>query len=204
MYAAACAAHASFLYTRSSRRLPVLAPTFFCWLLSLLAQQLYGIGVDAGTVDRLQAANSDHRAAERAAEAPRSAAARVPTAALGSASTPSLDKNRGLELGSLRPDPTSSVAWKERTESAYRPDAGGTASADNDATAVGRARSPFCGAAVDGGRGSGAVLRGASFCRALWSSLREEILGEGPWVLWLLPTPAKLSPEAEARVYSRQ
>eukprot|EP00903_Cladosiphon_okamuranus_P019100 g17577.t1 len=192
IYAAACAAHTSFLLSRSSRRLPVLAPMVFCWLCALLVQQLYGIGVDAGTVDRLQAANSERRAAKRAA---------VPKTALASAPLPLLDKNRGLGLGTLRPDPMSTAAWNERTELAYRPSAG-AACAANGFPAAGLPPGPFYRAAVD--QGSVAALRGASFCRALWSSLREEILGEGPWVLWFFPTPAKLSPEAEARVYSPQ
>lgn len=219
IYAAACAAHAIFLYSRLlSRRPPVVAAasTVFCWLCGLLAQQVYGIGVDAGTVDRLQAAKSEehHRLAERVG-APHAAAAkaRLPTAALACAAPSFPDKNRGVGLGALlRLDATAAAAapaaaWKERADFADgRPGATSTVTitAKDFSEAAGLRRDLFCRAAVDGDGASGAIVRGASFCRGLWSSLREEILGEGPWLLWLVPTPARLSPEAEARVYARE
>lgn len=206
VYAAACAAHASFLYSRLSRRLPVVAPTVFCWLSSLFMQQLYGIGVDAGSVDRLQAAQSEHRAAERV-EVPHAAEARLPTVALASASPPFPDKNRGVGFGALRPNDHPSrrpVAREERTEFADHPGTTGTTATYKYFPAAGLPRDPFCRAAVDDDGGFGAIVRSAFFCRALWISLREEILGDGPWLLWLVPTPARLSPDAEARVYARQ
>lgn len=41
----------------------------------------------------------------------------------------------------------------------------------------------------------------SSILRAWWKALREEILGEGSWMMWFLPTRAELSPQAASRVY---
>lgn len=195
IYAAACAVHAIFLYSCLSGRPPVVVGMIFCWLCGLLTAQLHGIGVGAGAVDRLQAANPEHRAAERVA-VPHADEARLPGVALGAASQ-LFYKNRGIGFGALRPNANAPGAWNERADSADS-----RIAKAYPATCLRRGR--LCGAAVDGNGGYWAIVRGASFCRALWSSLHEETLGEGPWLLWLVPTPARLSPEAEASVYGLQ
>lgn len=224
VYSAACAAHASFLYTRmlhlrrggdagcglagvggglllawcgaatSAGRLvpPFLAFLVFVWLAVLLSEQLYGIAVDAGTVDRLQAASSEHAVAADKAGVPHAhdAAASPPGVVLASGSPPVPGRNRGVRFGALRATAAaaSSAAGKEPTA---------------EMVAVGLPRGRNDGVVSDGANGAPrADLRASRFFREFCRSLREEVLGEGPWLKWFVPTPARLSPEARERIYA--
>lgn len=182
----------------------------FAWLVALLMVQLYGIGVDAGVVDRLQAAatsTSEDRVAEKvgvsstAAAEPRrrerwlgwpQAEAPPPRAVPNSGSSPFPDKNRGVGFGQLLQGAAASTSGNK--ESSHSPAA---------ATDVDLPRGPSGRrAASDGDGGPGALTTASHFCRDLWPTLRQEILGEGPWLMWFLPTPANLSSEAEERIYA--
>ncbi len=231
VYSSACAAHASFLHTRMfmfhlrrgggdagcglagvgggllpalcgaetlAGRLipPLLASLVFLWLAALLAQQLYGVAADAGTVDRLQAIS------KAGVPHAQDAAASTPGVVLRSRSPPVPDRSRGVGFGAIRAATAAaaSVAGKEPAGYVGRP-----ATTTAEMVAVGLPRGRNGGAVGDGGSGAPrADLRASRFFRVreFCRSLREEILGEGPWLMWFVPTPARLSPEAWERVYA--
>lgn len=176
----------------------------FAWLSVLLTVQLYGIGVDAGIVDRLQAATAEDRVAENMGVSSTAAAepllrerwlrwpqvAPPPRGELASGSSPYPDMNRGLGLRQVR-DTAASTSGKELSQRACHPAA--AAAAERFQTAVDLPRGPSYRAASNGDEGSGALKIASCFCRQLWRTLRQEILGEGPWVMWFVPTPPTVS-----------
>lgn len=229
--------------------LPIPSVLILAWLMALLAVQLYGIAVDAGKIDRMQAAATPAREAELKTEVARDAT-EVPDAAfppaIGSARQPADDsrgyttawsvashlerENRGATgrdfpddrqalhddalmttEGAVHLSPASgnSVAsseggimqairltrgsWGRR---AIEGDAGASAAAENESQAC----SFGDGNSVGGGVRTAACTR-TSYLQELWKTVREEILGDGPWIMWLVPTPARLASAPQERMY---
>ncbi|CAM9525771.1 unnamed protein product, partial [Laminaria digitata] len=229
LYSGACAAHANLLYFRVLGRglvdgllLPVLAVAVLSWLVAILSVHLYGVAVDAGTVDRMQAASAGRSAEEAAAAAAAAAAGSAgsgPAAERGrrlllyrGRTVPSL---RGLPMPSNRlnsggacasaPSATGESARSAAFPPARRREGGVQGVADYSRGPLGRA-AVTAAAVVDA---NGEECRGmreapslrSSFCDR-WRTLREEVLGDGPWVMWFVPSPAKLSPEVRERVFA--
>lgn len=151
------------------------AVVLLLWSVILFVVQCHGIAVEAGTVDRMQ----------RQRELAGGQRVRVAQA---------IDKEstvaRILSLSAAAPSPSMRTSNKQerfvatltRFFRVVRPNA-----------AISQSDSPP-GARSAANVGYG-VLRG-------WSkALREEVLGEGPWVMWFLPTRAELTPQAWHRVY---
>lgn len=186
--------------------LPMFPLLVFAWLAVLLTVQLHGIGVGAGIVDRLQAAAREDLVAEKAgvlssevAEEPRgrerrlgwSQVASAPKGALASGSSPFADLNRGVGHGQLQ-NTAASTSGKESLHRACPPAAAAASStffAERFQTAVDLPRGPLDRASNDG-EISGALKTASCFCPKLWRTLRQELLGEGPWIMWFVPTPA--------------
>lgn len=144
------------------------------WLVALLIVQCHGIAVEAGTVDRLQQAWTTGRTPKQQASVARDK--RASLALLGSLSTMSTSPARtrkATDVASTLGPTFRSNRLKAANSQADLP----------RGTRSGRAPDP-------------------SVVGAWWKALREEILGEGPWVMWFLPTRAKLTPRAAGRVYS--
>lgn len=163
------------------------------WIASILFTQCYGIAMDTGIVDRMQrAAELEARRSCKTSES-RGESARHPTSAsqvlqghLGEDAVESsvmrwLTADSGEETPRVRaaPHPSARVVFglSERTP-----------------------RTPSQLKASDGtsGRwqdsGQRAVVK-------RWTVLREEILGEDPWPIWLMPLPAKHSSEVSRRLH---
>lgn len=225
LYSLACVAHAASLYLRlhlrcrqgsqlqdmldlgvysggqspARRGAAAMAGVLFVvliFLAAVLSQQCRGIVADAGVVDRMQ------------------------TAAAASAATSTMPKcgaaeqsSVGLLLGMLPPSPAPAVLESRRGEQQtprgyLGADACGV-SGFQAAVDLPRGR---LGRKIASGETSGCsrrfglawrsigegCVRLSSCCR----DLRQEVLGEGPWFTWFLPTPAVLSVEAEERAYA--
>ncbi|CAM9604826.1 unnamed protein product [Ectocarpus sp. 13 AM-2016] len=206
LYSAACAVHAAFLFCRlrSASLMAVLLVGIFSWLVCLMSAQVHGIRVHTGTVDRMQAAAPGYRATGQAG----ALGAAPPDPRRQDGWPGLLPKGRESPLGHVSlPDDgsvtpvldgdASSSTGQELTQGARRP---ASASSCGFEVAVSLARASPCAVAGDAAsRGPGLRFR---VSRGLWETVHQEILGEGAWVLWFVPTPARLSPEVEQRVYA--
>ncbi|CAN0138414.1 unnamed protein product [Scytosiphon promiscuus] len=161
------------------------------FLAAVLTQQCLGIVADAGVIDRMQAAAAD------------------------ASSVPEYGAAEMRSIGSL--PPTTAAAGPgtcrgvQETQPEYCPDAYARGEHGFQA-AVCLPRGPFGKKTVSEEASSswGARLglawrfldklyfRLGSCCR----DLRQDVLGEGPWYTWFLPTAAVLSVEAEERAYA--
>lgn len=238
--------------------LQVLAVAVLSWLLAILSVHLYGVAVDAGTVDRMQAASLGRSAEEAAA-----AAAVVAIGSTGEHERRLL-LYRGRAVPSPRGPPTPSgglfgflegeldagAALRNsagnsnndsirRISSSSSGGAGGAAAAPPAAGESARSaaislacrreggtqavaeypRGPLAtAAATAAAAAAGAVVesnceerrgtnREATSLRSVFCgrcrTLREEVLGDGPWVMWFVPSSAKLAPEVRERVFAR-
>ncbi|CAM9235206.1 unnamed protein product [Ectocarpus sp. 12 AP-2014] len=206
LYSAACAVHAAFLFCRlcNASLMAVLLVGIFSWLVCLMSSQVQGIRVHAGTVDRMQAAAPGYRAA-----GPAGALSAAPPDPRRQDGWPGLlPTGRESPPGHLQlPDDgrvtpaldgdVSSSTGQDLTQGARRP---AFASSGGFEVAVSLPRaSP---GAVAGDAASGGLGLRFRVIRGLWETVHQEILGEGTWVLWFVPTPARLSPEVEQRVYA--
>lgn len=152
----------------------------FAWLVILLAVQLYGIVVDAGIVDRMQ----------QAAMAASSAEAKV--IAVGGVEGGVVNNSSPHSSSAFNPPPGDATTWASTGvfRSVVDLPRGPAAESSSSGGVDGELVSSFC-----------RIGRGASCCKRSWRTLREETLGEGPWLMWFVPSPAKLSPEIERRLY---
>lgn len=233
--------------------LPVLAVVALFWLVALLSVHLYGVAVDAGTVDRMQAASSSRGAEEAAAAAPapvatgsigergrrlltyRGRVGPAPTglpapsggllgflegelgagAALRSTagnSSRSSSSNSG-GAGAAMPSAARESARSAAICLARRREGGFEGVTDSPRGPLGRTAATATVAAAgagadaesDGEKCAGKSKEVATLCSVFcgrWKTLREEVLGDGPWVMWFVPSPAKLAPEVRERVFA--
>lgn len=153
----------------------------FAWLVILLAVQLYGIVVDAGIIDRMQ----------EAATAASSVEAKVIT--VGGVEG-GVDNNSPPHSSSAfnPPPPAAATTWASTGvfRSVVDLPRGPAAESSSSGGVDGELVSCFC-----------RIGRGAACCVRSWRTIREETLGEGPWLMWFIPSPAKFSPETERRLY---
>ncbi|CAM9361172.1 unnamed protein product [Ectocarpus sp. 6 AP-2014] len=206
VYSAACAVHAAFLFCRlcNAFLMAVLLVGIFSWLVCLMSLQVHGIRVHAGTVDRMQAAAPGYHAAGQAG-----ALGAAPPDSRRQDGWPGLLPTRrecppghlplpgdGRVTPVLDEDATSSTG-QELTQGARRP---ASASSGGFEVAVSLPRAPP--SAVAGDAASGGLGLRFRVIRRLLETVHQEILGEGAWFFWFVPTPARLSPEVEQRVYA--
>ncbi|CAM9485852.1 unnamed protein product [Ectocarpus fasciculatus] len=206
VYSAACAVHAAILFSRlcNAFLMTVLLVAVSGWLICLVCTQVHGIRIHAGTVDRMQAAVPGYRPAGQAGALP--------------AAPPDPRRQDGW-LGLLptgRESPPGPLPLPDDDRVAPMLDGDGTSSSGQELRR--RARRPASASSggfevavslpraspgvVAGDAASGGLELRFRVIRGLWKTVHQEILGEGAWVLWFLPTPARLSPEAEQRVYA--
>lgn len=231
--------------------LPVLAVAVLSWLVALLSVHLYGVAVDAGTVDRMQAASAARRAEETAVVV---AAAAGPVRSMSASdrgrqsllyrvralpSRGGFPLSPGGLLGFLEGEKSTGIALRSTTgtrnidSSSSSGGSGATApsvvgeSARSPALSLARHReggfqkvvgcpgNPLGTGAADATAATAGVVdtniedcRGArnaaSLCssRGLWRTLQEEVVGDGPWMMWFVPLPAKLAPEVRERLFA--
>lgn len=179
------------LASTASAMRPMITLLIFAWLAVLLTVQLYGIGVDAGIVDRLQASAKEECLAEKVG-IPSTAAVGSQrrerwqgwpqVAPLASGSSPFPDASRGVGFGQLHAASNSEEDSSDRTDRRV----------EAFETAASLPRGPSDRVASDGDAGSEPLRTACCFIRKFWRTLRQEILGEGPWIMWFVPTPAIL------------
>lgn len=186
LYSAACAGIAATASLRIQHRARLGAVlgggvlVLLAWIVALILSQIHGIAVDAGTVDRMQ------RAARL--QTPR-ARAWASLEAQGSSLQGGAKQGRTslAVAGMLTAPPTGMVGTT------------GCSAGHAGAAAPGR-RLP--GHAMSGGSVWSRSRRFWLFVRnKWWTTLREETLGEGSWLMWFVPVPASLSPRVMRRVY---
>lgn len=195
----------------------------FCWLTALLGVQLYGVVVDAGTIDRMQRfAISKSRGTElvtpwKAANQPegveprkregRKMAEGMPASLRSSNASPgpaSVDVVIETGVGRI-PHAAVSGAYSHSNEptelsssamDGSRMDAigGNHGFPSRDGNGAFAARD-----GEDAGHPATNSAGGRNSSR--WRAFRQEVLGEGPWWMWFIPLPAKHDPDVEKRVY---
>ena len=151
------------------------------WLVVLLAFHLYGLVIDAGKVDRMQASSTKGRRTES-------------EATYNTASTWSDGSERMKRAGRMTADRTSSIDM----------DAGTVTSFGIHGRLPNRSGHGTYGRAA-GRSDDGFVNRCTSNSEryiSRWTTFRQEVLGDGPWWMWFVPSPAKLAPEVRGRVYA--
>lgn len=175
----------------------VLLSGVFSWLVCLMSLQVHGIRVHAGTIDRMQAAAGQAGALPTAPPDPRRQDGWLGLLSTGRECPPGPVPlpNDGRAAPVLDGDVSSSMG-QQLTRRARRP----AASNGGFEVAVSLPRA-FPGA-VAGDAASGGLARRFRVIRGLWKTVHQEILGEGAWGWWFVPTQARLSPEAEQRIYA--
>lgn len=211
----------------AARPLPIALVTVFAWLASLLVVQLYGIAVDAGTVDRMQAASKARSAEARSGEG--AGALAVWPASDGTARRAGWRGEeaprppRFLSTVSHRKPSTKNEGMGAATFENVVPRTGQRqatpASSSRDFAAAGGfervqrvvyfpprsvlGRGPEEATTADDSSDRRVIVEIACCLRDWLRTFRQEILGDGPWVMWFVPLPAKLAPEVQERVFGR-
>lgn len=191
--------------------LPVVSVVVFTWLAILLIVQLYGVAVDAGTVDRMQAASAARVVAVVSPMEPRGRAwwgENSPPSPIVEVSSFSFPKKQSAGNDLLQDvEPAAGKYTSCSTSSVRRPAAarGLQRVLDSRRGPLGSGAAAVVAADDDDCRDSLGVMKEIAFCVGRWwRTLRVEVLGDGPWVMWFVPLPAKFAPEVKERVYGTQ
>lgn len=196
----------------------------FCWLAVLLGVQLYGVVVDAGTIDRMQnlafsksrgtglvtpwkAANQPDGVEPSRREGSKMAEGMATSLRSSNAWPRPSSVDVVIETGAERiPNAAVSGAYSHLNEPTAPPS---SAMDDSRMDAIGGNH----GFPISGGNGAFAAREGEGAghrtsrsaggrTSSRWRAFREEVLGEGPWWMWFVPLTAKRKPDVEKRVYA--
>lgn len=193
-----------------------VAAVLFVWIVALLLVQCYGIVAQAGTIDRMQQQQQQKQREQQRREAfesrrKNSASGQAPTATDGNLSLLAVVDS----LSAAAPFATTSKTQTFACSKMKFPLAIGRSATPKGNTLVSPSEVTFResnrlprgwsaerapGGECDEGYGRDVTVSAVLANR--WKVLREEILGDGPWLMWFLPTRAKLAPQVAARVYA--